>query len=53
MYARLLVSASLSLGICAPFYVPYTRSQKVRWAGKDRSDRRRKYPAMGPVFHLY
>ncbi|KAL5342178.1 hypothetical protein BJX70DRAFT_357117 [Aspergillus crustosus] len=51
MLARLVISASLAASMCAPFYLPYTTSR--RSSNRRIISRRRQYPAIGPIFHLY
>ncbi|KAL4804692.1 hypothetical protein BDV18DRAFT_142341 [Aspergillus unguis] len=53
MYTKLAVSASITAGVCVPFYIPYTRSRDLSAAVLCQSPRRRKYPAIGPFFHIY
>ncbi|KAL4916440.1 hypothetical protein BDW62DRAFT_186349 [Aspergillus aurantiobrunneus] len=53
MFTKIVVSVSLAAGICVPFYVPYARSRSVSPGKGYGVGRTRKYPAIGPFFHLY
>ncbi|KAL4863074.1 hypothetical protein BDV12DRAFT_177991 [Aspergillus spectabilis] len=53
MLTRFVISVSLTAGICVPFYLPYATSRSLSRERGCVSTRARKYPAIGPFFHLY
>jgi hypothetical protein len=36
MLTKLLISASLTAGVCAPFWFPYIKSRSKSWTENDR-----------------
>ncbi|KAE8155182.1 hypothetical protein BDV25DRAFT_38166 [Aspergillus avenaceus] len=53
MFPNLVVSISLAAGICVPFYLPYRKSKYLSSKSLHPANRIRKYPAIGPFFHMY